>query len=500
MLPNSDLWGGGGHLNGSMIALYPPRDLAEQLAVPGGLPPQEIHCTIAYTGPAVDIDRDTLRKVAASLADRPPIQANISGHGRFTGGDLDVIVALVDGPGIEELRRDALDALAASGVDVPREHGYTAHMTLQYISPDAVSPIERIPCRPVLFGAVNAVHADDRLGYTLAAESARAMASEAREAFADGWASIRDAPMTDEVRVASLAALNWACEHADHPEVLEATIKIGQLEGTWALIYRRREKREQQHQAAVLAAWAKFLELVALDELVGSFHAQAPNLPDQSPQAIRMQALAIARQAFIGANMADPAYQHLLDSITTALADAQAEGVAAGHAISGRASNMASTYDDARNGISSLTTWGLAPPVAARIMSGAASTLARILTKGFAAKLTLIALLAAARAALIGQNARVVAAPLDVAMSTAYAQGAMGVYVADGVTQVNFWTAGDVRVCTTCQDLEDGSPYAVDTAPSPDQHPNCRCVVVPVDAAVPGAAPPSSSSADAEEQ
>ena len=486
-------------MNGSMIALYPPRELAEQLAVPGGLPPEEIHCTICYTGPAVDIDQDTLRKVAASLGSRPPIQASISGHARFTGGEQDVIVALVDGPGIEDLRRDTMDALAAHGVDVPREHGFCAHMTIMYLDPDADSPVDRLPPASVMFSTVNAVHADDRVGYTLAAETTPGLPDAVRAAFADGWASVLDAPMTAEVRAASVAATNWACEHADRLDVLEATIKIGQLEGTWALIYQRREKNEKQHEAAVLAAWAKFLALVDLDDLVGRFHAQAPNLPDQSPQAIRMQALAIARQAFIGVNMADPAYQHLLDSVTTALADAQAEGIAAGHAIRGHNHNLAASYDAAREQIGDLTTVGTAPPVAARIMSAAASTLARILTSGLKAKLTLAALLAAARAALTGGSTQCVTAPLDVAMGQAWSSGAVGTFADAGVTMLNYWTAGGGNVCAACQDAESGSPYAIADAPVPPLHPNCRCSLTPVDADVPGVPPSSTATPEGEE-
>jgi 2'-5' RNA ligase len=494
-----DLCDGGGHMNGSMIALYPPRELAEQLAVPGGLAPEEIHCTIAYTGLADGVDRDTLRKVAASLTSRPPIQASISGHARFTGGDQDVIVAVVDSPGIEDLRRDALEALNAHGITAPREHGYCAHLTLAYIDPNAESPVVRLASAPTLFSTVNAVHADDRLGYTLASETTPDLRTAAREAFADGWASVRDAPMTNEVRAASLAAVDWACGHTTDPGVLEATIKIGQLEGTWALIYQRREKREKQHQAAVLAAWATFLQLIALDELVGSFHAQAPNLPDQSPEAIQLQALGIARQAFIGANTADPAYSNLLDSITTALADAQAEGAAAGRAISGHKGSMRVAYDDARNQISDITTWGLAPPVAAKMMAAGASTLARILAKGFTAKLTLAALLTAARAALSGSGAQAVTAPLNVAMGQAWSAGAVGTYADSGVTMVNYWTAGGNNVCAACQSAESGSPYAIADAPVPPLHPNCRCSLTPLDADVPGTPPSSTPDTEGED-
>src|SRR5213596_2051592 len=100
-----------------MVALYPPSDVAEALAIDGGLSPEKLHVTIAYCGLADDVDADALRKAAASLTERQPITAAISGHARFTGGEQDVIVAIVDAPELDDLRRDALAALQERGVD-----------------------------------------------------------------------------------------------------------------------------------------------------------------------------------------------------------------------------------------------------------------------------------------------------------------------------------------------------------------------------------------------
>src|ERR1051325_7387101 len=127
-----------------MIALYPPIDIAKSLAVQDGYAPEKLHVTIAYCGKAADVDADTLREVASILAERQPITASISGHARFTGDEQDVIVAIVDSPAIEDLRRDVLQALHARGIEPPRDHGYVSHMTLMFLDKDAPSPVDRL--------------------------------------------------------------------------------------------------------------------------------------------------------------------------------------------------------------------------------------------------------------------------------------------------------------------------------------------------------------------
>lgn len=65
---------------------------------------------------------------------------------------------------------------------------------------------------------------------------------------------------------------------------------------------------------------------------------------------------------------------------------------------------------------------------------------------------------------------------MDVAMSAALSQGALDLYMAEGVTSVDWVTAGDARVCQECEADEVGSPY--DPAlpmPVPPQHGFCRC-------------------------
>lgn len=179
-----------------MIALYPPPDVAGKLAVPGGLPPGEIHLTVAYTGDCADVDRDALASAAQALAARPPVTAVISGHARFTGGDDgDVIVALADSPGLDALRRDAEATLAARGIAIPSEHGFTAHMTLCYQDPAAPDPVGRLAAFPVTFTGVSAEYGTQRYTFPFCAAPGAASRGAAgpRTACDHAWDALREA-------------------------------------------------------------------------------------------------------------------------------------------------------------------------------------------------------------------------------------------------------------------------------------------------------------------
>jgi 2'-5' RNA ligase len=152
-----------------MIALYPPPDVAEQLAIPGGLAADEIHLTVAYTGDCADVDQFTLVAAASALAGRQPAAATISGHARFTGGDNgDVIVALVDSPMLDALRRSAVDALASRGIATPSEHGFTAHMSICYLNPGDPDPVGRLEPLPVTFDGISAEYGTQRWTFPFA--------------------------------------------------------------------------------------------------------------------------------------------------------------------------------------------------------------------------------------------------------------------------------------------------------------------------------------------
>lgn len=125
----------------AMICLMPPE--ATSLAVDGGTPADELHVTLAYLGDAADLDADTMTELAAICdelaAGMEEGTGKIAGPAAFVNDpdpdetDAQVpLVALVDSQWIAGLYGQLVDALTASGIDLPSEHGFIPHMTLSY--------------------------------------------------------------------------------------------------------------------------------------------------------------------------------------------------------------------------------------------------------------------------------------------------------------------------------------------------------------------------------
>jgi len=136
------------NLGGEMICIRVDRALADQLAVIGGEPPERMHITLAaLEGPFGSDTADRVAKALNTVAERhPKILASLSGVGRFENTDAgeDAVVALVDAPGLEELRADLLKELKRAHVPVMRNHGFTPHITIAYVGFHEQSPVSRI--------------------------------------------------------------------------------------------------------------------------------------------------------------------------------------------------------------------------------------------------------------------------------------------------------------------------------------------------------------------
>lgn len=155
--------------DGVMLALFPDPANAADMVLPGGTEAAELHLTVAYLGKTTDVDpaalQDAAQRVAASAG---PIGGLVSGHARFTGGDDgDVLVALFDSPALETLRRMVCEALDYAGIELPRAHGYTPHLTLGYLDVADAAPITRVASRPLTFTTLSVVYGPDRLDLPL---------------------------------------------------------------------------------------------------------------------------------------------------------------------------------------------------------------------------------------------------------------------------------------------------------------------------------------------
>jgi 2'-5' RNA ligase len=487
--------------DGSMIALYPPPALAASLALPDGLEPSDLHLTIAYTGKAADVDAEALAKAASAIAAATagPITATIAGHARLPQDDIDVIVALVDSPQLDDLRRTAVEQLADLGIPAAANHSFLAHISIAVIGHDDPDPIGRLPAQPVTFTALTAQHGEDSTAYPLAD-----IADIAREAYAAGWA-LSGGPWTERVQAGAVAAVETAREFADDPHILEATLNIGKLAGTWALFFARREKLTDEHTAIVLKAWQAIGSELKPGPVIDRLRAEVgTGLPADSVQQEFLRTLTGSASASLLAGIyAHDGHNDLQDAVQDALRSAMAEGKAGvlalhaekhGHVVEaeGKTYSFDAAYQAIYDQLASMPALTLlAQEWVQRMIGGAArdigALLARLFTEGATRAEMLSELTSAIQAdeAAGSASARSVSLFLNQAMAQAMSQASLDLYASEGTAQASYITAGDGRVCYGCSDYEDGSPYPVDQCPVPGWHPLCRCVVAPVDDVAP---------------
>lgn len=156
----------------AFIAFFLPPAIAEQAALPGGEPAEKLHLTLAYIG---DLDETDLSRLEEELAlwakYQVPIAGKISGVGRFseTGEEgRHAFYVSFDAPGLPRFRQALVEELNWLGCPADRTHGYTPHITLQYLDAGAPSPLASFePVVEVTFDVITLVAGDRRIEYTL---------------------------------------------------------------------------------------------------------------------------------------------------------------------------------------------------------------------------------------------------------------------------------------------------------------------------------------------
>lgn len=161
--------------NGVMVAFMLPPEVAEHLAIPGGVRPENLHITMAYLGDREDMADSQLRAIAEAVQFAAqswpwPIPVTISGTGRFedVGGEQreDAIYAAVDSPDLMRLRQALEDML---GPQIASEHAFRPHVTLAYIPHGADSPVDVIGHHSVVFDSIQLVVGPRVVDYPLSA-------------------------------------------------------------------------------------------------------------------------------------------------------------------------------------------------------------------------------------------------------------------------------------------------------------------------------------------
>jgi hypothetical protein len=260
------------------------------------------------------------------------------------------------------------------------------------------------------------------------------------------------------------------------------TLQLGQLTGTWAAVYRRRERLERRAAEQVLAAWRDVAGGLDLTAVMTALRQQvAP--AESTPAAIRRRHVQQVTTAAVLAQLARlasrPQWPQLIAALTAAMRQARTAGTRAGHAVATDDDGELSDEDDDQGDDAGDADAELAAAytVTAAALRGTAQTIAR-------------ALLSAAEQgdderAMLDQVAAVItdgaawSTSVITAVGAAWTDGMANAYQQRDVQQLSIVTVGDGRVCPTCVDAEDRSPFPAATAPRPPLHPLCRCTLQP---------------------
>jgi 2'-5' RNA ligase len=126
--------------DGIMVAFVPPPEIAAQLAQDGGQTADDLHITLAYLGHVADYTPEQLsllpQLVSAWAMRQKPVTIRIGGVGTFNNAykNQHVLWAHPDIPGGVQMHVSLVRELERYKFRLPSEHGWTPHMTLQYVN------------------------------------------------------------------------------------------------------------------------------------------------------------------------------------------------------------------------------------------------------------------------------------------------------------------------------------------------------------------------------
>lgn len=158
---------------GAMLAFFLPPDLSAQLSslIPGGEAPEELHVTLAYLGDTVmdNLDKAAILTAVGQFASsHPTITGKLNGYGRFTGeDDGSPVYVNFDAPDLPNFRQVLTQILDKHGIAYACNHGYTPHITLAYLAPDAPTPDLSIPPEYLTFDTVWLAWGPERIPFKL---------------------------------------------------------------------------------------------------------------------------------------------------------------------------------------------------------------------------------------------------------------------------------------------------------------------------------------------
>jgi hypothetical protein len=248
-------------------------------------------------------------------------------------------------------------------------------------------------------------------------------------------------------------------------------------------LYQRRIDLEQAQNdilATALTALAAAADLEAIADAAGVVKADTTQPLDPPALAASTEVLTAAAAS---SGLRDTAHDALVDSYAEGQAGAAQLTSVIGGQVGVDLEQWTLDFDTAVEAARNLDTlWADADVWVADhigVTSRALSDAVETALEGGASRAELIADLQA-----VIENADTAAVLYDHALATAVDRGAIDLYKADGLEQVDVLTAGDARVDSVCQQLEHDNPYPVTQPPGLPGHVGCRCANIPADPAI----------------
>lgn len=225
------------HTKGAMIALVPAAKDAERLAIDGGEPAEQLHCTLLFLGDDASAYDKEARKAITEAADEfatmlGPIEAKIFGAAHWNGdGDKSSWVWSVGdtgegessdyGEGLQSAMSLAADVMLQSGVyqEMPVQHSpWVAHICAVYSDDATLLPELEKRLGPLVF---------DRLRISFGNEDHDVLLESSSQAVSAGGA-LRRAPTVNEIACrVDFNAVHRAWESATDTAVSALTDAVG---------------------------------------------------------------------------------------------------------------------------------------------------------------------------------------------------------------------------------------------------------------------------------
>lgn len=194
------------HSGSAMVALMLDPEVAKAIAIPAGEDVADLHVTVMYLGKTADLDRASVEAALRTIT-AEPLSGTIGGIGRFPTSHKEGLQAVwvpVDVPSLSAFHDTVVATLADAGVAEGSVHGYTPHVTLDYLTPEQPSP-DPVAQTPVSWSAFTLAWDDEHVEFPFAGAGIYTRTAAAEHPLASKAQSLNDIDRDARTKIAAAA-------------------------------------------------------------------------------------------------------------------------------------------------------------------------------------------------------------------------------------------------------------------------------------------------------